>query len=122
VLNVVSRILSIGRGPDTSSWLEKTSKVHYILQTLIKVVSAFHSGVFSCLLAWVVAMIKRGCGDTCKMQNRKRPDRVLRWFSLHHAELLRPRSGFPTLGGGRNEVGPLTYSTPQATEIEFTVR
>jgi len=33
--------------------------------------------------------------------SRKRPTRVLRWFSLHHAEQLRPRSGFSTLGGGR---------------------
>ena len=56
----VSRILSIGHAPDTNSWLEKTSKVHFILQILIKVVSAFHSGLFSCLLAWVVTFIKMG--------------------------------------------------------------
>jgi len=62
VLNVVSRILSIRRAPDTNSWLAKTSKVHFILQKLIKVVSAFHSGVFSCLLAWVVTIVKRGFG------------------------------------------------------------
>jgi len=68
VLIVVSHILSIGHAPATNSWLEKTSKVHFILQILIKVVSAFHSCVFSCLLAWVVTII-RGClGDTsgCK--------------------------------------------------------
>ena len=33
--------------------------------------------------------------------SRKRPARVLRWFCLHHAEQLSPRSGLPTLGSGR---------------------
>jgi len=42
--------------------LEKTSKIHFTLQILNKEVSAFHSGVFSCLLAWVVAIVKRGFG------------------------------------------------------------
>jgi len=37
-----------------------------------------------------------GCSDS-----GKRPTGVLKWFSLHHAERLGPRSGFPTLGGGR---------------------
>jgi len=70
VLIVVSHILSIGRAPDTNSWLEKTSNVHFILQILIKVVSAFHSDVFSCLLAWVVTIIRGGLGDTSRMQKR----------------------------------------------------
>ena len=62
MLIVVSRILSVRRAPDTNSCLEKTSKVHFLLQILIKVVSAFHSGVFSCLLAWVITIMKKGFG------------------------------------------------------------
>ena len=48
--------------PQTRTHGWKTSKVYFILQILIKVVSAFQSGVFSCLLAWVVAIIKKGFG------------------------------------------------------------
>ena len=44
---------------------------------------------------WSGAIFHR-CSDS-----RKRPTRVLRWFSLRHGERLSRRSGFPTLGGGR---------------------
>ena len=44
------------------------------------------------------------CSDS-----RKRPTRVLRWFSLHHAERLRPRSGFFTLGGGKTWGGTYDF-------------
>jgi len=43
---------------------------------------------------WSGAIFHR-CSDS-----RKRPTHVLRWFCLHHAEQLSPRSGFPTLGSG----------------------
>jgi len=34
--------------------------VHFTLQNIKKVVSAFHSGVLSSLLAWVVTIVERG--------------------------------------------------------------
>jgi len=76
VLIVVSHIVSIGRASDTNSWLEKTSKVHFILQQLTKVVSAFHSGVFSCLLVWVVTIIRWGLGDTSGCKRRNNSNRI----------------------------------------------
>jgi len=72
VLNVVSRIVSIGRAPDTNSWLKKLPRSTLYDKILNKEVLAFHSGVFSCLLTWVVTIVKRGCGgDTLECKTRQ---------------------------------------------------
>jgi len=58
----------------------KNIQAPLILQILIKVVPAIHSGVFSCLLAWVVTIIRGGLGDAsgCTI-GAQRGERLIEW-------------------------------------------
>jgi len=48
---------------------KNASKIHFVLQILINVVSVFQSRVFSCLQSLIVAIIKRGLGDASGCKN-----------------------------------------------------
>jgi len=74
--------------PQTRTHGWKTSKVHFILQILIKVVSAFHSGVFSCLLAEVITIIRGGLADTSGCKTRANAWRMAKSSEVMEEENL----------------------------------
>jgi len=94
--------------PDTNSSLEKLprSTLHYKFSN--KVVSVFHSGVFSNLLAWVVAIVKRGFGGYTPNAKRLRTGVGHFFFFLHKCPLL-PRMNV----GQRNKPSIILYFTVQ---------